>query len=422
MTSDRDEDGTVADPRDAAEEAGLAYVDESTPGLTRRRSGTGFTYRDSKGAPVRDAKTLARIRALAIPPAYTDVWICARANGHIQATGRDAKGRKQYRYHADFRAARDQTKFEHIMTFADVLPGLRARVDADMGKAGLPREKVLATVVHLLETTLIRVGNDDYARTNKSFGLTTLRDRHATIAGAKLTFRFKGKSGKTWDLGVKDRRVARIVKACQDLPGQELFQYRDADGAIRDVTSADVNAYLREITGQPVTAKDFRTWAGTVLAALALQEFEAFDSQAAAKKNLRTAIESVASRLGNTPTICRKCYIHPQVLDGYLEGDLLLQVKHAVADELRHDLTRLKPEEAAVLGLLQARLARVSKATPVRTATRKTKASSQAKSKAATKSAGRAGSNGRDTASGSERRTKSRSKAPDAGTADRPTA
>ncbi|KQP20239.1 DNA topoisomerase IB [Methylobacterium sp. Leaf100] len=422
MTSDRDEDGTVADPRDAAEEAGLAYVDESTPGLTRRRSGTGFAYRDPKGAPVRDAKTLARIRALAIPPAYTDVWICARANGHIQATGRDAKGRKQYRYHADFRAARDQTKFEHIMTFADVLPGLRARVDADMGKAGLPREKVLATVVHLLETTLIRVGNDDYARTNKSFGLTTLRDRHATIAGAKLTFRFKGKSGKTWDLGVKDRRVARIVKACQDLPGQELFQYRDADGAIRDVTSADVNAYLREITGQPVTAKDFRTWAGTVLAALALQEFEAFDSQAAAKKNLRTAIESVASRLGNTPTICRKCYIHPQVLDGYLEGDLLLQVKHAVADELRDDLTRLKPEEAAVLGLLQARLARVSKATPVRTATRKTKASSQAKSKAATKSVGRAGSNGRDTASGSERRTKSRSKAPDAGTADRPTA
>ncbi|KQO59415.1 DNA topoisomerase I [Methylobacterium sp. Leaf102] len=422
MASDRDEDGTVADPRDAAEEAGLAYVDESTPGLTRRRSGTGFAYRDPKGAPVRDAKTLARIRALAIPPAYTDVWICARANGHIQATGRDAKGRKQYRYHADFRAARDQTKFEHIMTFADVLPGLRARVDADMGKAGLPREKVLATVVHLLETTLIRVGNDDYARTNKSFGLTTLRDRHATIAGAKLTFRFKGKSGKTWDLGVKDRRVARIVKACQDLPGQELFQYRDADGAIRDVTSADVNAYLREITGQPVTAKDFRTWAGTVLAALALQEFEAFDSQAAAKKNLRTAIESVASRLGNTPTICRKCYIHPQVLDGYLEGDLLLQVKHAVADELRDDLTRLKPEEAAVLGLLQARLARVSKATPVRTATRKTKASSQAKSKAATKSVGRAGSNGRDTASGSERRTKSRSKAPDAGTADRPTA
>ncbi|NEU14195.1 DNA topoisomerase IB [Methylobacterium sp. BTF04] len=361
MAADRDEDWTVADPRDAAEEAGLTYIDDGTPGLTRAKSGTGFSYRDAKGAPVRDAKVLARIRALAIPPAYTDVWICARANGHIQATGRDAKGRKQYRYHADFRAARDLTKFEHVVDFADVLPAIRARVDADMSKRDLPREKVLATVVHLLETTLIRVGNDDYARTNKSFGLTTLRDRHATIAGSKLTFRFKGKSGKTWNLGVKDRRVARIVKACQDLPGQELFQYRDADGAVRDITSADVNAYLREISGRDITAKDFRTWAGTVLAALALQEFEAFDSEAAAKKNLRTAIESVAARLGNTPTICRKCYIHPQVLHGYLEGDLLLQIKDAVEDELRADLTRLKPEEAAVLGLLQARLAKDAK-------------------------------------------------------------
>jgi DNA topoisomerase-1 len=359
MATARDEEGTVADPRDAAEEAGLRYVDDTMPGLTRRKSGTGFAYRDARGQPVRDAKTLARIRALAIPPAYTDVWICPRANGHIQATGRDAKGRKQYRYHPDFRAARDLTKFEHVMAFADALPAIRARVDADMGKRDLPREKVLATVVHLLETTLIRVGNDDYARTNKSFGLTTLRDRHARIAGSALTFRFKGKSGKTWDLGLKDRRVARIVKACQDLPGQELFQYRDADGTVRDVTSADVNAYLREITGQDITAKDFRTWAGTVLAALALQEFEAFDSEAKAKKNLRAAIEGVAARLGNTPTICRKCYIHPQVLDCYLEGALLLQIKDAVEDELREDLTVLKPEEAAVLGLLQARLAEV---------------------------------------------------------------
>ncbi|KQO65665.1 MULTISPECIES: DNA topoisomerase IB [unclassified Methylobacterium] len=359
MATARDEEGTVADPRDAAEEAGLRYVEDTMPGLTRRKSGTGFAYRDARGQPVRDAKTLARIRALAIPPAYTDVWICPRANGHIQATGRDAKGRKQYRYHPDFRAARDLTKFEHVMAFADALPAIRARVDADMGRRDLPREKVLATVVHLLETTLIRVGNDDYARTNKSFGLTTLRDRHARIEGSALTFRFKGKSGKTWDLGLKDRRVARIVKACQDLPGQELFQYRDADGTVRDVTSADVNAYLREITGQDITAKDFRTWAGTVLAALALQEFEAFDSEAKAKKNLRAAIEGVAARLGNTPTICRKCYIHPQVLDCYLEGALLLQIKDAVEDELREDLAGLKPEEAAVLGLLQARLAEV---------------------------------------------------------------
>lgn len=359
MATARDEEGTVADPRDAAEEAGLRYVDDAMPGLTRVKSGTGFRYRDAQGRPVRDETVLARIRALAIPPAYTDVWICPKANGHIQATGRDAKGRKQYRYHPDFRAARDLTKFEHVMAFADALPAIRARVDADMGRSGLPREKVLATVVHLLETTLIRVGNDDYARTNKSFGLTTLRDRHARIEGADLTFRFKGKSGKTWDLGLKDRRVARIVKACQDLPGQELFQYRDADGTVRDVTSADVNAYLREITGRDITAKDFRTWAGTVLAALALQEFEAFDSEAKAKKNLRTAIEGVAARLGNTPTICRKCYIHPQVLDCYLEGALLLQIKDAVEEELREDLDGLRPEEAAVLGLLQARLAEV---------------------------------------------------------------
>ena len=351
-----DSAGIVVDPRAAAEEAGLRYVDDTMPGFTRRKSGTGFRYRDTKGAPIRDPETLARIRALAIPPAYTEVWICPRRNGHIQATGRDAKGRKQYRYHADFREARESTKFSRIMAFADALPGIRARVDADMGSRGLTRERVLATVVHLLETTLIRVGNDDYARTNKSYGLTTLRDPHVTIAGAEMKFRFKGKSGKTWDLSIKDRRVARIVKACQDLPGQELFQYLDEAGERRDVTSSDVNAYLREITGQEFTAKDFRTWAGTVLAALALKEFETFDSEAKAKKNVRAAIEEVAARLGNTPTICRKCYIHPQVVDCYLEGGLLLQVKDAVETELRADLSRLKPEEAAVLGLLQKRL------------------------------------------------------------------
>lgn len=355
-------EGTVADPRDAAAEAGLAYVDDGMPGVTRHKSGTGFRYLDPKGAPVRDPDTLRRIRALAIPPAYTEVWICPRANGHIQATGRDAKGRKQYRYHARFREVRDATKFEHVMAFADALPALRTRIDRDMRRPGLPREKVLATVVHLLETTLIRVGNDDYARTNKSYGLTTLRDPHVTIAGAELKFRFKGKSGKTWNLSLKDRRVARIVKACQDLPGQELFQYLDAEGTRRDVTSADVNAYLREISGQDITAKDFRTWAGTVLAALALQEFEAFDSAASARKNLRAAIEGVASRLGNTPTICRKCYIHPHVLDCYLEGALLLQVKDAVEEELRADIGRLRPEETAVLSLLQTRLAKAEPA------------------------------------------------------------
>lgn len=350
--------GHGGDLRDAAQEAGLSYVDDSRPGLTRRRSGKGFSYRDAKGNPIRDAATLERIRKLAIPPAYTDVWICPRANGHIQATGRDAKGRKQYRYHADFRQAREANKFSRIMHFADALPAIRQRIDADMARKGLPRDKVLATVVYLLESTLIRVGNDDYARTNRSYGLTTLRDPHVKIAGSELTFRFKGKSGKEWNVSLKDRRIARIVKACQDLPGQELFQYIDEDGVQRDVTSSDVNEYLREITGEDFTAKDFRTWAGTVLAALALRAFEAFDSEAGAKRNVRSAIEEVAQRLGNTPTICRKCYIHPEILDCYLEGVLIGQLRDAVETELTEDPGRLRSEEAAVLGLLQARLAR----------------------------------------------------------------
>ncbi|WP_419953423.1 DNA topoisomerase IB [Methylobacterium sp.] len=411
MAMDREEDGVVADPRDAAIEAGLTYVDADRPGLTRRRSGTGFSYRDAKGKPVRDPKILKRVRSLAVPPAYTDVWICPRADGHIQATGRDAKGRKQYRYHPDFRQARDSTKFEHIMAFADALPAIRARVDEDMSRRGLSREKVLATIVHLLETTLIRVGNDDYARTNKSHGLTTLRDPHVTVAGAELTFRFKGKSGKMWNLSVKDRRVARIVKSCQDLPGQELFQYIDDAGETRDVTSADVNAYLREITGQEITAKDFRTWAGTVLAALALQEFEAFDSEAKAKKNLRAAIESVSARLGNTPTICRKCYIHPEILDGYLEGALLIQVADAVEDELRDDIARLKPEEAAVLGLLRARLEKAKGTVSVKT---KVPAKAQGKSSTQAKSSTKAKAMGAATGKVTPRKRRSGSVKPEA--------
>jgi DNA topoisomerase-1 len=307
---------------------------------------------------VRDQGALARIKALAIPPAYTDVWICRHANGHIQATGRDARGRKQYRYHPEFRQARESTKFAHMMTFAEALPGIRVTVQEHMGRRGLPREKVLATVVHLLETTLIRVGNDDYAKQNKSYGLTTLRDPHVKVEGRELKFRFKGKSNKVWELAIHDRRVAKIVKACQDLPGQELFQYLDEDGVQRDVTSADVNAYLREITGRDITAKDFRTWSGTVLAAMALREFEAFDSEAVAKRNVRAAIERVAERLGNTPTICRKCYIHPEIVGCYLEGELLLQVKDEVQAALRDEIARLRPEETAVLGLLQGRLAR----------------------------------------------------------------
>ncbi|MGA0597040.1 DNA topoisomerase IB [Enterovirga sp. CN4-39] len=348
----------IVDPKEAAESAGLRYVSDERPGIRRRRAGKGFAYLGADGRAVKDEKVIARIRKLAIPPAYTDVWICPHANGHIQATGRDAKGRKQYRYHPKFREVRDSTKYEHMLEFARGLPEIRAKIAEHMKLRGMPREKVLATVVYLLENTLIRVGNDDYVKQNKSYGLTTLKDRHVKVEGSDLKFQFKGKSGKTWNLQIRDRRIAKIVKQCQDLPGQELFQYLDEDGNRQDVTSADVNAYLKEITGREITAKDFRTWAGTVLAAIALAEFETFDSDAKAKKNVRAAIERVAGRLGNTPTICRKCYVHPEVLHSYFQGDLMLDIKEEVEEELRDNLATLKPEEAAVLSLLEARLNR----------------------------------------------------------------
>ena len=348
----------IVDMEDAAESAGLIYVhDEGAPGITRRRSGKGWSFRDPQGRVIRDEAVLARIRKLAIPPAYTDVWICPSARGHIQATGRDAKGRKQYRYHAAFREVRDSAKYEHVTAFAAALPAIRETVKRHMALKGLPREKVLATVVSLLETTLIRVGNADYARDNESYGLTTLRDPHVDVHGADLKFEFKGKSGKLWRLELHDRRVAKVVSALHELPGQQLFQYLDADGERHGVSSQDVNQYLREITGRDITAKDFRTWAGTVLAALALSEFGAIDSEAAAKKNVRAAIERVSSRLGNTPTICRKCYVHPEVVNSYLSGELLLGMKAEIDMELRERLPRLKPEEAAVLALLERRLA-----------------------------------------------------------------
>jgi DNA topoisomerase-1 len=346
----------IVDPKDAAESAGLRYVSDGRPGVRRKKSGKGFSYARPDGTKLSDAHVLARIRSLAIPPAWTSVWICPFADGHVQATGRDAKGRKQYRYHPLFREVRESTKYEHVVAFADALPRLRTKVRRHMTLRGLPRKKVLATVVHLLETTLIRVGNDDYARQNKSFGLTTLRNRHAAVEGSEVRFRFIGKSGKQWSLKVKDRRVAKIIKACQELPGQDLLQYLDQDGKQQNVTSADVNAYLKEITGQDITAKDFRTWAGTVLAALALKEVESFDTAAQAKRNLRAAIERVAARLGNTPAICRKCYVHPEVLNSYLDGSLVLEIKSQVESELRDKLTGLQPEEAAVLALLRARL------------------------------------------------------------------
>ncbi len=345
-----------ADTRAAARAAGLRHVDDREPGIRRVRRGDAFRYVDPKGAPVRERETLARIKALGIPPAWREVWVCPDARGHLQATGRDAKGRKQYRYHAAWRAVRDGTKYNKLLDFGAALPALRERTERDLGLPGLPREKVLAAVVRLLEGTLIRVGNEEYAKQNGSFGLTTMRDRHVTIAGAGLRFRFRGKSGVEHAVEVHDRKLARIVRQCRELPGQELFQYVDEDGARHSIGSADVNDYLREASGQDFTAKDFRTWAGTVLALMALQELEAFDSKTQAKRNVVAAVKHVASRLGNTPSVCRTCYIHPAVLDAYLDGTLLRTLKRRAERALAHRLEHLRPEEAAVLAFLQTRL------------------------------------------------------------------
>lgn len=341
----------------AAGKAGLRYVTDSKPGIRRKPARSGFRYVDATGKPVRDPDTLGRIRSLVIPPAWTDVWICPQEKGHIQVTARDAKGRKQYRYHPRWRSTRDETKYAHVIGFGKALPAIRRRVDNDLALQGLPREKVLATVVRLLETTMMRVGNEEYARSNGSFGLTTLRDRHVRIDGARLQFRFKGKSSKEHFIELNDRRLAAIVRRCRELPGYELFQYLDEGGERRSIDSEDVNNYLREITGEDYTAKDFRTWAGTLLAALALREFEAFDSKAQAKKNLVRAIESVAAKLGNTPAICRKCYIHPAVMESYLDGSMREALQRR-AEKGLEDMRALDPEEAAVLALLQQRLQR----------------------------------------------------------------
>ena len=348
---------TIVDPKDAAQSTGLRYVSDTRPGIRRKKAGTGLTYMRADGSKLTEKEVFTRIKALAVPPAWTDVWISPFADGHLQATGRDAKGRKQYRYHARFRVVRESTKYEHVVAFAHALPTIREKVQEHMGLRGLPREKVLATVVHLLETTLIRVGNDDYAKQNNSYGLTTLKNRHVSVDGNEVRFRFTGKSGKQWSLRVRDRRIAKIIKACHDLPGQELLQYIDETGNCQDVTSSDVNDYLREISGKDITAKDFRTWAGTVLAAMALNELKTFDSAAQAKRNLRAAIERVAGKLGNAATICRKCYVHPEVLNSYMDGQLVLELKGKAESKLRSDLESLKPEEAAVLALLRGRLA-----------------------------------------------------------------
>jgi DNA topoisomerase-1 len=347
--SKNEHDSNIAD----AKTAGLRYVSDDAPGISRRQSGKGFSYRNADGETIRDEKILARIKALAIPPAWQDVWICPFSNGHIQATGFDERGRKQYRYHEKWRAVRDEHKYEKMMAFGRALPKIRRRVARDLKQRGLPRTKVLAAIVQLLEKTMIRVGNEQYAKENKSFGLTTMRNRHAKIKGNTVHFDFKGKSGVRHEIDLKDEKLTRVISKLQDLPGQELFQYEDESGEIVSIGSSDVNEYLHEIAGEEFTAKDFRTWNGTVLAAMALQEFEKFDSQTQARKNVVEAIERVAERLGNTPSVCRKCYVHPAIIDSYMDGSLAGVLSQKIKKELK-DMRGLRSEEATVLAFLQS--------------------------------------------------------------------
>ena len=339
----------IASNQAAAKVAGLHYVVDGEPGIARIRRGKMFAYRDAKGRAVRDARTLDRIRAIVIPPAWTDVWICSRADGHIQATGRDARGRKQHRYHASWTAARRNSKYDSMVEFALALPAIRRRVHADLRKAALSRDHILATVVTLLEKTLIRIGNKEYARSNKSFGLTTLLDEHVQVKGSSLKFQFRAKSGVMQTIELDDATLAKIVKRCRKLPGRTLFQYLDANGVPQCIDSVAVNAYLREITGQNFTAKNFRTWAGTVLAAKAVCHLPECTSDAAFKRNIVRAIDTVAAKLGNTRAVCRGSYIHPGVFDGYRAGVTIAAAKSGPRR------AGLSADEAAVLALLKRR-------------------------------------------------------------------
>lgn len=340
----------------SAKLVGLRYVGDQTPGISRRRASHGFTYwRPGKGQ-VRDAATLTRIRALVIPPAWRDVWICPNPDGHLQATGRDARGRKQYRYHPRWIAIRDEQKYGRLIEFARVLPSIRRKVRADLRATSLSRERVLAVVVTLLERTLIRVGNDEYARANGSYGLTTMQDRHARVQGGRVRFRFRGKSGVFQEVLLEDPQLARSVRRCQELPGQTLFQYVDEDRTQQTIDSADVNDYLRSVAGDDFTAKDFRTWAGTVMAAAALAAIERATSESGRKKNVVRAIETVAARLGNTKAVCRKCYVHPAILEAYQDGTTIELVRRARATTASHRSAQLSAEERAVVVLLKRRL------------------------------------------------------------------
>ncbi len=329
-------------------------MSDTSAGIRREMGTLGWVFRAPDGTPITDEETLTRVRKLAIPPAWTDVWICPSAKGHVQATGRDARGRKQYRYHARWREVRDDTKYDRMIAFGEALPKIRAATEHDLARPGLPREKVLATVVQLLEKTLIRVGNDEYAKQNQSYGLTTMRDRHVAVNGSTVRFEFRGKSGKAHTIDLRNRKLAAIVKRCRDLPGYELFQYIDENGERQVIDSSDVNAYLRAITGEDFTAKDFRTWSGTVLATRALRELPS-ETATEAKKNLVQAIEAVAGLLGNTKSVCRKCYIHPAIIDSYLDRSLLETLEQR-ADAAIAESDDLKPDELAVLKFLRKRL------------------------------------------------------------------
>ena len=335
--------------------SGLRHASDDRPGITRRRAGRGVAYRDPEGSPIRDGETIARIRAIAIPPAWTDVWICPWPNGHLQATGRDARGRKQYRYHPRYRSRRAGAKFERLIAFATALPAIREQVERDLARSGLPREKVVAAVVRLLELTLIRVGNDEYARLNRSFGLTTLRNRHAAVKGTAITFRFRGKSGRQHEVGLHDRRLAGVVRRCRDLPGQELFQYIGDDGAPHDIASDDVNAYLAAVA-PGFTAKEFRTWAGTVLAFRALRAIGTGATDREKQRNIAAAIQATADNLGNTPAVARQAYVHPAVVDAYLDGRIRTALVEAAEDTDEAPGATGADEERAVVTLLRARL------------------------------------------------------------------
>ena len=345
------ENSVAIESAEAAEEAGLSYVSDDRPGYTRKARNGEFEYLDTQGKRIRDEQRLLRIKRLAIPPAWTNVWICPSPTGHIQATGRDVRRRKQYRYHERWRELRDENKFDRLAAFAKALPKIRRRIAKDLKLRGLPREKVLATVVRLLERTFIRIGNEEYARENKSFGLTTIKNRHVSVRGPHLRFRFRGKSGRQHEVDMTDRRIAKIVSKCQDLPGQDLFQYVSDDGEPRNVTSQDVNDYLREITNENFSAKDFRTWAGTVLAAIALTAQSEFETKKQAKANLKTAICAVARLLGNTAAVCRKCYVHPAILEAYVTRTQIAGLNQAIKTP---ENINLRAVERAVSKFLRA--------------------------------------------------------------------